>query len=356
MHGEAAPGELQEDLRREYERALQEYRDEGGEKWLQQAHKLGRRAMGMGLGILDVVSIHGQAADSLGADRGYDFLSSALAPFEMTHRAFGEANTRLAKLNVTLQAQIAAYDTEHHIAKVLQDAMLETPPRIEGLRIGVAYVSSTEGALVGGDFYDVFHVTDTQVCAVIGDVSGKGVEAASLAAMTKNTIRGYAVPGRSPGDILHLANGSVHRFTPVGLFVTVFLALIDAMTGKVEYASAGHPPALVVSAEGRVRRLDASAATGCILAAFSDANYADASCTLDPGETLVFYTDGAVEARRDGVFLGEQGFCDLLRVDKRDDPTSLLEAAMDDLREYSGGKLRDDVAMLAIRFDREGPC
>ncbi len=350
MSPEADPGETIEGLSRDYANSLREYIGEGGERWLNDGHLLGRRAMRMGLGILDVVELHASAVGSLDPGRGFGFLSEVLGPYEMTHRGFEESNARLQKANVALREQIDAYDVQHRIALLLQEAILEQPPEVPGLQIGICYASSTEEALVGGDFYDVFTLSDRRAYCVIGDVSGKGIEAGGLAAMAKNSIRVCAVMDPRPHAMLSCVNKSLDRFTPDEVFVTAFVALVEADARRITYCSAGHPAPIVITAQGRARRLDTAKATGPVLGACVDGRYKSGVCSLGAGDTLVLFTDGAVEARRDGVLLGDDGFRDLLRVEEAVDPSRLLAVALEDLRDYSRGQLRDDIAMLAVRF------
>ncbi|MBE0476144.1 MAG: SpoIIE family protein phosphatase [Coriobacteriia bacterium] len=237
------------------------------------------------------------------------------------------------------------YHSERRIAETLQDAMLQPPQRIEGLDIAHGYRTASELARVGGDFYDVFE-TDGQVALLIGDVSGKGVEAAALTSMVKNVVRSETMEGASPSRILATANDSLRRRLEIGSFVTVFLGMLELESGSLRYASAGHPGPFVLRGTGGVERLQRSAG---LLGVFEGMEYPGRETALERGDLLLMYTDGLVETRRSGGPV-EEDLEPLLVTLSAQEPREVVDAVMRHAIDACGGELKDDVAVLAIRL------
>jgi serine phosphatase RsbU (regulator of sigma subunit)/DNA-binding response OmpR family regulator len=237
------------------------------------------------------------------------------------------------------------YESEHRIANTLQAALLAMPEHLPGLEFAYAYHSATEATRVGGDFYDLFEIGPDKIGVTIGDVAGKGLEAAALTSLIKNTIRAHAMEGcKTPSQILALTNEVVHDATAPETFATVFFGVLDRTDGRLIYSNAGHTTAVVVSDEAVVATL---AGTAPIVGGFAAVEFGQAEVCLAPGELLFLYTDGLTEARRDGEFYGERRLLEFL---------SAADAVADDIVtdiagyvvSYSGGVLRDDLAILAV--------
>jgi PAS domain S-box-containing protein len=239
------------------------------------------------------------------------------------------------------------YENEHLIADRLQDALLAMPQRIEGIEFAHAYNSATEASRVGGDFYDVFPLDHDHVGVTIGDVAGKGLDAAVLTSLAKNTIRAHAnEPGKAPGRILTLANDVVLRATPGESFVTLFFGILNIEDGHLIYANGGHPAAVVVGPTGALTLLST---TGPILGAFEGLAFEEARAELSPDDLLFLYTDGLTEARCDGDFYGDGRLHDLLSSMRGRGPGETVDDVLANVLQFSGGQLRDDLALLVIR-------
>lgn len=147
------------------------------------------------------------------------------------------------------------YDNEHRIADRLQQALLTLPAQVSGIEFAHAYESATEAERVGGDFYDVFELAHDHVGIVVGDVAGKGLDAAMLTSLAKNTIRAHAFEqGKAPGRILELTNDVVFGATESEAFVTTFFGILDSRNGRLVYSNAGHTtPALVGPSGGTLQ-------------------------------------------------------------------------------------------------------
>jgi GAF domain-containing protein/HAMP domain-containing protein len=239
------------------------------------------------------------------------------------------------------------YETEHDIAERLQSALLALPESMRGIDFAHAYHSASESARVGGDFYDLFEIDDDLIGISIGDVAGKGLNAAVLTSLVKNTIRAHATErGSTPARILKLTNEVVYRATPTESFVTVFLAILDRRDGRLLYANAGHTTAAVT----RGLSADRLRSTGPILGAFSEVEFDEGEvCSLEPDQMLVLYTDGLIEARRGREFYGEQRLFDLLGGTTGVDPIDIVELVIEDALDFTRMKLNDDLAILAVR-------
>ena len=243
------------------------------------------------------------------------------------------------------------YESEHRIAETLQQALLTLPDRVAGVEFGAYYRSATESTLVGGDFYDLFELDSRRVGIIIGDIAGKGLAAAALTSLVRNTIRAYAFEkGMLPAEILRLTNQVVERTTPVEAFATVFFGVLDREDGKLCYASAGHTRSAIIRQDASISTLDS---TGPVLGAFAGMEFAEETTCLDHSEILFLYTDGLTEARRDGHLYGEERlFADLGAAD-RSSTQDLASRVVSNVMEFAQGHLRDDLAILAVsRVDR----
>jgi GAF domain-containing protein len=239
------------------------------------------------------------------------------------------------------------YGTERNISNVLQSALLTLPASVPGLEFASAYSSATEATNVGGDFYDIFELDERYVGVTIGDVSGKGLEAAVLTSLIRNSIRAYASEGgMGPSKVLSQANQIVHKSTPSEIFATVFFAMFDRRDGRLLYASAGHPAAAVVKADGSSAHLSA---TGPLLGAFPGMRFEEREACLGPDDLLFLYTDGLTEARRDRELYGEDRLFEFLSTGRSTVPRLVIEAVLADVGSFGGDRLRDDLAILAVR-------
>jgi serine phosphatase RsbU (regulator of sigma subunit) len=238
------------------------------------------------------------------------------------------------------------YDVEHGISSALQAALLTLPASVPGIVFASSYSSATESMRVGGDFYDVFELDGHRLGITIGDISGKGLEAAVLTSLVRNTIRAYASePGKTPAQVLRQANVVVYAATPAESFATVLFAMMDRRDGRVVYASAAHPAAALIRKDGDVVVLGP---TGSLLGAFEDAMFEEAATHMALGDRLFLYTDGLTEARRGNLQYGEERLMGLLAGLGDRAPSAVIDAVLEDVRLFATDGLRDDLATLAI--------
>ncbi|HZD60096.1 MAG TPA: SpoIIE family protein phosphatase, partial [Anaerolineae bacterium] len=240
------------------------------------------------------------------------------------------------------------YESEKEVADVLQEALLVMPEEIEGTDFSYLYRSATRTARVGGDFYDIFELEHGKVGIVIGDVSGKGIEAATLTALIKSTIRAHAYEDKSPAVVIAKTNEAVKRGANLAVFITVVFGVLDVESGEFTYCSAGHPRAVIKRKTGEVVFLETSSP---VIGAFLGVCFLDDKATLARGDILVLYTDGVVEARHDSSFYGEEGIVEFFKNLKPIPTKEVPQAIYGDVTKFASGKLSDDVAILAISLD-----
>lgn len=240
-------------------------------------------------------------------------------------------------------------ESDRRIAQALQVGMRNDLGRVPGIRSDALYSSATKQALVGGDFYTLIRLPDERAVMILGDVSGKGVEAASMSAMAKTALSAYAWEGMSPVSMVRALNRMLSSFSRVETFVTVFVAKIDLRAKIATYCSAGHPPTMLVRPGREVELLTIQSG---VVGAFDTMRYEGGSFTFQTGDILFMYTDGAIEARdAAGAFFGEQRLRDLVLQASAHGVDGLCETVLDALDTFTESALDDDVALVALELD-----
>ena len=232
------------------------------------------------------------------------------------------------------------FEERSHAARTLEQALRPPAlPQIPGWRAASMYEPASEGGLVGGDFYDAFEARDGWL-VVIGDVGGRGVDAAALTAMARYTLRTAGAMSDDPVAALDRLNKWLIEREGVEL-CTAALVLLRA-DGSIRVCSAGHPPPLVVS-DGKAVPWGP---TGSILGAFEDAHWELRGRMLQPGEQLILYTDGVFELSGSDGRLGEARLAKVF--DGVADPEGAVRKAHAALLEFAGGRFTDDMAMVVL--------
>ncbi len=244
---------------------------------------------------------------------------------------------------------LAAADTfarEHAIAETLQRSVLPgTLPSIGRLDLAVCYLPATEGANVGGDWYDAFPLDGNRVGLVIGDVTGHSINSASIMGQVRSMLRAYAIDYPSPGEVLARTNTALSRLLPEGLATAVY-AVLDPATGELAYANAGHLPPLVATGAGQVEYLDEAA--GRMLGASPDAAFTTAQRRLPVGSVLLNYTDGLIENGHRDLSDGLDALAGVMR---RSAALTAEQTCAAVQKALLGTDARDDdVCLLAVRL------
>jgi serine phosphatase RsbU (regulator of sigma subunit) len=234
------------------------------------------------------------------------------------------------------------------VASALQKRLLPSEiPDVAPFDLGIGYWPAGEGIEVGGDFYDVFEPREGQLVVVVGDVSGKGPEAAAFVGAVRHIIRTLAVSHVHPADVLERLNDSLLEEMSDERFCTVCVAMFDAAVNEstpVRIACAGHPPPYVVRSGGEVR---AATSKGTLLGVMQHVSFEEYSTHLLPGDTLVMYTDGLYE-RPGGSTHEERDVALLLRGMEQLPPREVVGRVAHDMDAFSG-VLLDDTALIVIR-------
>ena len=239
------------------------------------------------------------------------------------------------------------YGERSHVARTLQGSLVPAQiPPVPGFEVAARFHAAGEDAQVGGDFFDVFETDDGSWAAVVGDVSGKGADAAAITALARYTVRAVAYHGRRPSTVLRELNDAVLRHDLDDRFCTaVFARLRGGPKGsRVQLSSGGHPLPILVTAEGDVRSVGKP---GTALGIASAPRLTDREIELRPGDKLVFVTDGVIEARVAGRMLGVDGLERLLARTGADDAVATGERIEHAI--LGEGTPRDDIAVLVLR-------
>jgi PAS domain S-box-containing protein len=288
--------------------------------------------------------------------RGRTMGAITLVLSSRSERRYDREDLQLAE-DLAFRCALAAdnarlYRGRSEIARVLQRSLLPPHlPEIPGVEVGAEYLSVGEASEVGGDFYDLINtVEDGWICA-IGDVRGKGVEAASVTALARYTIRAVTLKNDRPSLILAALNEAMLRQLPEDRFCTAACVRLEPQDGSagvgIDVSRAGHPPPLLVRPEGTVEEVGCS---GRVLGVFPEAELRDTSLRLMPGDTLVLYTDGVTEARSpDGDFFGEGKLRHLLSSCAGFDAGTFAGRIKDAVLDFQEGYPSDDVAILVLR-------
>ena len=236
-------------------------------------------AAGQPLGILNV------------ATQDWQFLTAADLQLLSAVGAQVAIGLERARLFDVTQAQRLRLERELKLAREIQDSLLpDVLPEIPGFSVAAAWRSALEMA---GDFYDIFLLPDGRWGIVVADVADKGAAAAMYMAMTRSLIRTSAATKASPAGALREVNQDLIAHSSSDMFVTVFYAVLDAKTGSLTYANAGHNPPLLRRAAGGIETLRR---TGMALSVMEEPQLSDRSLIFAPGDSLVIYTDGAPDA------------------------------------------------------------
>jgi sigma-B regulation protein RsbU (phosphoserine phosphatase) len=257
-----------------------------------------------------------------------------------------EAATAIAAQAALAIDNARLYQQQKQFADTMQRSLLpRSRPEVAGLEVGELYEPSAR-VDVGGDVYDYLALEDGRLAVVLGDVTGHGVDATADMAMAKFVFRSLAREHPEPADFLAAANEVICSEIASGKFISMSYVVVDGVSGKVAGASAGHPSPRIVLSDGTTRALDVH---GLVLGIDGGQEYVEAYAELPPGASLVLYTDGVVEARRDGVLYGDDRLDALLAKRHELSARGLAAAVAEDARDFAGGDLSDDLAVVVIR-------
>src|SRR3954470_24534316 len=304
--------------------------------------------------------------DHLDLVRRLELSSLVIAPMTARGRTFGtltlvgaESGRRFEAADVQLAEELARraavaiensrlYTERTRIAHTLQAKLLpDRLPEVPGVLLAARYRAAGELNEVGGDFYDVFPRSETDWALVVGDVSGKGAEAAAITALARYTLRAAAMEEGAPSSALRRLNDAMLK-DGSSQFATVVLAYVSAAEGgglDVRVALGGHPPPLVLRTDGEI---EVPGDFGVLLGMLEDPRLHDSEFEVHPEDLMLLYTDGVTEAGpRDAPF-GQRGLTALMRGLAGRTPEQIVDSVEQAVVGAQPGEPRDDIALLAL--------
>ncbi len=300
-----------------------------------------------------IVSAYGDMTNIRTAmNRGaYDFLIKPI-DFEDFEITLKKAIHDLEVIQQGLKAkeQLNALQSELTIAARIQQSMLpksyQTFPGRTDFEVSGAMLPARE---VGGDFYDFFLIDPDHLGFIIGDVSGKGIPAALLMAVSRTLLKAIALQGAVPGQTVQYMNAVLVNQSDPAMFVTLFYGILNTRTGELRYCIAGHNPPYLLLQDGSLRTLDSP--VSLVVGAFEGADYQTGVTTLAAGDAIVMYTDGVTEAQDPaGKQFGNTRLAELLIGSKGLNAKELVQRVIQTARSFSSNQAQsDDITALVLR-------
>jgi sigma-B regulation protein RsbU (phosphoserine phosphatase) len=254
-------------------------------------------------------------------------------------------NLRIAK------DQKARMESELNVAKDIQMSMLPLifPAFPQRSEIDV-YATLIPAREVGGDFYDFHFLDDNHICFVVGDVSGKGVPAALMMAVTKTLLKSTAGTDMSTASILTHVNNEIAKDNDAYMFITIFIAILNTTTGEMVYSNAGHNPSYIIKSNKEVVKL--GDLHGPVVGAMEDMTYTETHVNIDKSDIILGYTDGVTETQNlNNELYSDPRLINLLKNGDYSDPVSLVNLIQDSVFEFQGkAEQFDDITVLSIQF------
>lgn len=282
---------------------------------------------------------------------GAALLVLGLILVNLVRRAYIRENLALQRESQLKEALTQSVQELEMITTTLQKSFLPAKfPVFAGFEFGATYHSATKHALIGGDFYDAFQLDENRLAIMLGDISGRGIEATTLTSLVKNVIKAFALEKElSPVEIINKANTVLISSIEGGHFATVFFGFLEK-NGCLTYVNCGHPPALLVKASGQIESL---IYTGLPLGYKFAYACREETVHIDSGDVLFLYTDGLIEARKNKEFFSEAGLkkalINHLNLSAQELPLKIYQ----EVKNFSGGQLYDDLAILVVKRSSE---
>src|SRR3954452_1096715 len=261
------------------------------------------------------------------------------------HLRIADLRAELADRNRLLESAHKKLTFELDLARKVQFALMPRPPKPRGvLQLAVRYTPANQ---LGGDVYDFYRLENNRLGILVADVSGHGVNSAMLSGMVKALAQPLSLAVMEPGELLAGLDVATEQYFPEGYFCTGFYLIADEETGLIRYAGVGHPPGIIVGPNGP-RLLPSN--PGMLGIGMVDGTAGDAD-RLEPGESMIIYTDGLTDAMdpTDALF-GEDRLKTVLQTHHGADPTEILDLVDDALnRHTSPGRPADDINIIVLQ-------
>jgi sigma-B regulation protein RsbU (phosphoserine phosphatase) len=285
------------------------------------------------IGILTIFNKKGAAGDGFNAD------DESLMSIIGAQSAQIIENSKLAKEKSSMEEQVKlAFEIQRNL-------LPKHPPKVEGYDIAG---SSIPAQSVGGDYFDFIPIDDKRLAICLGDVSGKGLPASLLMANVQATLRGQTLVDAPANERIGRANKLLYRCTDDERFVTLFYGVLDFAGHKLDYCSAGHEQPFVVSADGKVSRLETG---GLALGVFENVQYQQETVSLNSGDVLIAYSDGITDAANaSNQPFGSERLASLIGEYRNDRSSLLIERIVDGVNRHAGDTPQfDDLTVLVIK-------
>ncbi len=240
------------------------------------------------------------------------------------------------------------FERQRQVTRSLQQSLLSAEmPVLDGCEIDAIYEPASGDKDIGGDFYDVFQLPNGSYAMAVGDVSGKGAEAAARTAMVKYMMRAFATSDPSPASVLHNLNDALTRDLEDERFATLVYGVLDPEALKFTIGRAGHPPPLVYRAADQTVEALEDEVEGPVLGCLEDQEFTEASFALGKGDIFLLYTDGLIEARSETAFYGRRRLEEsLARYGSKLSITELVRTLYREVDAF--GEIGDDTVVFAL--------
>ena len=255
--------------------------------------------------------------------------------------------SRMARNRFSLELRAEQALEQEHLAPKAWAARLapEEVPDFGGFEIGRVYQAGS--GLMAGDFFDVHRIGRHRVAAVIGDVAGHGIESSITAFQAKYLLRVFLRQFRDPAQAFEEINAQLASGDRTEEFISSCVVVFDTEAGTLRYSSAGHPAAFLFQEAG----VAPLRSTGPLLMLDPQATYFSREIPMASGDLVVMYTDGLAEARSGRTMFGENRIIRSVERDLNAAPDVLCKSLLDAAKDFSGGSIGDDTAIMAIRRD-----
>ncbi len=258
-----------------------------------------------------------------------------------------EEHLRTWRTAMRSRDRVAARRSEIEIARTMQRAA--APPEMPQSHRYQLHAMLEPTGEIAGDFFDVVKLQDEKLGIAVADVSGTGVGAALFMTGSRSVLKGTAIGSSDPATVLSEMNEVVSEDNPESRLVSLVYAVYHPGTGEVRYANAGHPTPIVVDPAGRCRTIDPVA--GMVIGVQREAQFGEGTATIDPGETLILYSDGLTRARNHaGDEFGTKGIEGVFAAGPPANAKEAVERIFDDVKRFGEGRrIEDDMVCLALR-------